>query len=260
MPAATGSSRTAASCWPASSESGYVANIDGNQVLGRDHLPDRAHDRLGGQGRPQLRLLGGEVRPAEGRRAGPAGRRQRRADRRRQADRQRSARHLRARPAGVHRQGGALRRPARRQGRRLGRQAGREVLGPGQRADALARHAPRLSSRALELRRVVGAHGGLRRGDQGGRSDGQGGGLLQLGLDRPVLFRHRRRQGQLPHQARLAGKHDKMPLGEWFIKKCGDYKKETRQAAGGRDGRPLVSAGTGQGKGRRTWARDSTRS
>ena len=89
----------------------------------RDDLPDRADDRLGRQGQHQLQLLGVEVRPAEGHRARQAGRGQRHLAQRQQPDGQRPARHVRARPAGVHRPRRALRRPLRRQGRRLGRPA-----------------------------------------------------------------------------------------------------------------------------------------
>ena len=130
MRAATGSSRTAASCLPGSAKAATWPHIDGNQVLGAttyQTVPmigwvakDASSygfsvDKYGPQkgtepGNPDV---GNGVLPTGGNVTGND-----------------PARHLRARPAGVHRPGRALRRPVRRQGRRFGRQAGREVLGP----------------------------------------------------------------------------------------------------------------------------------
>ena len=101
---------------------------------------------------------------------------------------------------------------------------------------------------ALGLRRVVEADGGLRRGHPCGRPDRQGGGLLQLGLDRPLLFRQGCRQGQLPDQARLAGPRQDA-AGRVVHQAMRRLQEEERQAPGRRAGRPLVSPRAGQGQG-----------
>ena len=130
-----------------------------------------------------------------------------------------------------------------------GREGGR-LLGPRQRTDALAPDPPRRAAHASRLRRTVGAHRQVRGGDQEGRPDGEGGGLLQLGLDRssstPALD-----QGKDNYRDSSPDwQHGKVPLCEWFIKKCGEYKKE--------HGKPLVDVfdthwypqGNAQGPGR----------
>ena len=65
-----------------------------------------------------------------------------------------------------------------------------------------------------------------------GRPAGEDCRVLLLGLDRPLLLGRGRGRGQVPHAAGLQGDTGEMPLAEWFIQKCGEYKRQ--------HGKPLI--------------------
>ena len=131
---------------------------------------------------------------------------------------------------------------ARRQGGRLRRLARREILGVGQRADALARHAPRRFPQAAQLRRAMGAHREVRDGDPIRGPDGEGVRLLRLGLDGPVLFGRGRRRRQLPDAAGLQGARQGRPGRVVHHEVRRVQEGPRRQGAGGRVRHALVSA------------------
>ena len=135
--------------------------------------------------------------PQKGTRAGQSRRRQRRRQGR-QADR---ATIRRDTSVAVGRRSSSARRCASSSSTpaRPTAEGGVEVLGPRQRADDLARHPPRRPPRTARLRRAVGADGRLRRGDQEGRPDGEGGRLLHRGAGPISSTRPSTGQGQLPN-------------------------------------------------------------